>query len=112
MKRLYRICRRPSGALLALDPGPLVLEIPAARLAGVLRRVGLLTMNQREARLLAGSATDGADAATGADSATDVAATTAAAHRADSIYDQAAAIIQAQRRAAGLGPAIDLPDPA
>lgn len=51
------------------------------------------------------------DQASGAGSATDVAATTAAAHQADSAYDQAAAVIQAQRRAAGLGPAIDLPDP-
>jgi ribokinase len=55
----------PPGPLVALDPGPLVLEIPAGRLARVLRRVGLLTMNQREARLLAGAATEGADATTG-----------------------------------------------
>jgi sugar/nucleoside kinase (ribokinase family) len=42
------------GPLLALDPGPLVLDIPADRLARVLARTGLFTMNQREARLLAG----------------------------------------------------------
>jgi ribokinase len=52
----------PPGSLLALDPGPLVLEIPADRLARVLRRVGLLTMNQREARLLGGRAELAADA--------------------------------------------------
>jgi ribokinase len=46
----------PVGTLLALDPGPLVLEIPATLLARVLGRVGLLTMNQREARLLGGAA--------------------------------------------------------
>lgn len=44
----------PPGPLLALDPGPLVLDIPAETLATVGARTGLLTMNQREARLLVG----------------------------------------------------------
>ena len=38
-------------------------------------------------------------------------AASAAARKADAVYDQAAAIIQAQRRALGMGPTIDLPDP-
>jgi ribokinase len=50
----------PAGVLLALDPGPLILDIPPERLARVLRRTDLLTLNQREARLLGGSAATGA----------------------------------------------------
>jgi sugar/nucleoside kinase (ribokinase family) len=42
----------PDGTFVALDPGPLVRDIPAELLARVLGRVSLLTMNQREARLL------------------------------------------------------------
>lgn len=46
----------PGDVRIALDPGPLILDIPADRLAGVLGRLAVLTLNQREARLLAGSA--------------------------------------------------------
>ncbi|MBX5448450.1 PfkB family carbohydrate kinase [Thermogemmatispora sp.] len=42
------------GCLLVLDPGPLVAEIPASRLAEVLRRVDVLSLNARELRLLSG----------------------------------------------------------
>jgi ribokinase len=52
--------RPPGGPRLALDPGPLVIAI-ADRLAAVLPRLWLLTMNQREARLLSGA--DGASGA-------------------------------------------------
>jgi sugar/nucleoside kinase (ribokinase family) len=38
----------PGGVRVALDPGPLIMEIPA------LPRVAVLTLNQREARLLSG----------------------------------------------------------
>jgi len=48
------VASRPSGAALILDPGPLVADIPADLLAGVLRRTTLLTMNRREAALLMG----------------------------------------------------------
>lgn len=44
----------PDGVGVALDPGPLVDEIPADRLAAVLPRVTVLTLNRREARLLSG----------------------------------------------------------
>ncbi|HVH21772.1 MAG TPA: PfkB family carbohydrate kinase [Pseudonocardia sp.] len=44
-------------ARVALDPGPLVCDIPTERLAGVLGAVSVLTLNQREARLL-GAAPD------------------------------------------------------
>jgi ribokinase len=44
----------PAGTRLALDPGPLVADIPADRLAVVLARVAVLTVNRREARLLGG----------------------------------------------------------
>jgi ribokinase len=47
----------PDQVRVALDPGPLVLDIPAARLAAVLATVSVLTLNQREARLL-GAAPD------------------------------------------------------
>ena len=50
----------PPGVLVALDPGPLVLEVPRDRWTQVLIRVDLLTLNQREARLLSGSAGSGA----------------------------------------------------
>lgn len=63
----YELCYPVSGAsleqwipalrediLLALDPGPLVADIPAGRLARVLARVDILSLNTREARLLAG----------------------------------------------------------
>lgn len=46
------VASRPSGAPLILDPGPLVADIPAELLAGVLGRTTLLTMNRREAALL------------------------------------------------------------
>ena len=39
---------------MVLDPGPLVAEIPAERLAPVLRRTDLLTVNAREAVRLSG----------------------------------------------------------
>lgn len=45
----------PGEVFVALDPGPLVRQIPAERLASVLRRADLLTLNQREAQLLADS---------------------------------------------------------
>jgi ribokinase len=46
----------PGHVRVALDPGPLILDIPADRLAGVLSRLAVLTLNQREARLLVGLA--------------------------------------------------------
>jgi sugar/nucleoside kinase (ribokinase family) len=45
----------PPDAVLVLDPGPLVAGIPAAVLGAVLPRVDILTMNHREATLMAGS---------------------------------------------------------
>jgi ribokinase len=45
----------PDGVRVALDPGPLIMEIPADRLSRVLGRVAILTLNQREARLLSGA---------------------------------------------------------
>ena len=45
----------PDNTFLALDPGPLVMDIPARRLRTVLARTSLLTLNQREARLLSGA---------------------------------------------------------
>jgi sugar/nucleoside kinase (ribokinase family) len=45
----------PPDAVLVLDPGPLVAGIPDAVLEAVLSRVDILTMNQREATLMAGS---------------------------------------------------------
>jgi sugar/nucleoside kinase (ribokinase family) len=45
----------PSDLTLVLDPGPLVGEIPAAVLEAVLPRVDLLTVNHREATILARS---------------------------------------------------------
>ncbi|GAA3397986.1 PfkB family carbohydrate kinase [Cryptosporangium minutisporangium] len=51
----------PAGVLVALDPGPLVLEIPSDRLSRVLTRLDVLTLNQREARLLSGTEASGAD---------------------------------------------------
>lgn len=44
--------RERAGAHLALDPGPLIADIPADRLARVLGRLRILTLNQREARRL------------------------------------------------------------
>ena len=44
----------PAHVRLALDPGPLVGDIPSERLDAVLARAAVLTLNQREARLLAG----------------------------------------------------------
>jgi len=44
----------PPAALLVLDPGPLVAEIPSSRWAAVLARTDLLTLNRREAGLLVG----------------------------------------------------------
>lgn len=41
-------------ALLLLDPGPLVAEIPDALMDGLLGRVDVLSLNAREARLLSG----------------------------------------------------------
>lgn len=45
----------PPGALLFVDPGPLVAEIPAAVLDPVLVRCDWLSCNEREAALLAGT---------------------------------------------------------
>lgn len=51
-----------TGARLALDPGPLVPDIAPDRLALLLPRLWLLTLNQREARLLSrAESTSGAD---------------------------------------------------
>jgi ribokinase len=47
----------PDQVRVAFDPGPLVLDIPADRLAAVLATLSVLTLNQREARLL-GAAPD------------------------------------------------------
>lgn len=44
----------PAGVGVALDPGPLVADIPPGRLAALLDRLTVLTMNEREARLLSG----------------------------------------------------------
>lgn len=46
--------RRPPGAALVVDPGPLVSDIPAAVLGAVLHRTTVLTLNRREAALLTG----------------------------------------------------------
>ncbi len=43
----------PGSVLVALDPGPLVLDIPTELWRGVLDKVSVLTLNQREAQLLA-----------------------------------------------------------
>jgi sugar/nucleoside kinase (ribokinase family) len=48
-------CAGLADALLVLDPGPLVLRIPAEVLDSVLRSTDVLTLNEREARLLAGT---------------------------------------------------------
>lgn len=48
----------PDGVLVALDPGPLVDEIPAERLAVTLARTDVLTLNLREAGLLVGAEAD------------------------------------------------------
>ncbi len=48
------LAERASGNLLVVDPGPLAAEKPGMGLAGVLPRVGLLSCNAREARLLSG----------------------------------------------------------
>jgi ribokinase len=44
-----------AGILVAFDPGPLAAEIPAARLAPVLQRADLVSLNIREAGLLGGA---------------------------------------------------------
>jgi sugar/nucleoside kinase (ribokinase family) len=49
----------PSGALLFLDPGPLVAQIPAAVLDPVLSRCDWLSCNHREAALLTGAGPTG-----------------------------------------------------
>lgn len=54
--------RLPGDVLVALDPGPLLLEVPAERMVPALCRATLLTLSQREARLASG-----ADRAAGAD---------------------------------------------
>jgi sugar/nucleoside kinase (ribokinase family) len=46
---------RPAGALLFVDPGPLVAQIPAAVLGPVLARCDWLSCNHREAALLTGT---------------------------------------------------------
>jgi sugar/nucleoside kinase (ribokinase family) len=64
----YDLCYPVSGAalevwlpsigddyLLVIDPGPLVAEIPAERLARVLHRTDLLSLNARESHLLTGA---------------------------------------------------------
>lgn len=45
--------RLPAAVLVAFDPGPLAGEIPAELLRAVLSRVDILTLNCREARMLA-----------------------------------------------------------
>ncbi|MFI5956245.1 PfkB family carbohydrate kinase [Cryptosporangium sp. NPDC051539] len=45
----------PDGVLIAFDPGPMVLEIPPDRLVRALNCVDVLTLNQREARMLTGA---------------------------------------------------------
>ena len=50
----------PAGVFLELDPGPLVADIPRDRLATVLRRTDLLTVNRHEAQLLGGTEATGA----------------------------------------------------
>jgi sugar/nucleoside kinase (ribokinase family) len=50
----------PREVFVAVDPGPLIRQIPAGRLARVLRRTDLLTLNRREAQLLADSPATGA----------------------------------------------------
>lgn len=54
----------PPDAPLVLDPGPLVAEIPPERLDGVLARTDLLSLNAREAALLAETDVSLAEAAT------------------------------------------------
>ncbi len=44
----------PEGILLVFDPGPLVMEISADRLARVLQRADVISLNSREAGLLEG----------------------------------------------------------
>ena len=53
----------PSGALLFLDPGPLVAQIPAAVLDPVLSRCDWLSCNHREAALLTGAGLTGTSSA-------------------------------------------------
>lgn len=48
------VATRPRGAPLVVDPGPLVTDIAAGVLSGVLGRTTLLTLNRREAALLTG----------------------------------------------------------
>src|SRR4051794_31169339 len=43
------VAELPDGVALVLDPGPLVAEIPTDRLGAVLKRLSVLTLNQREA---------------------------------------------------------------
>lgn len=62
--------RLPAEVLVALDPGPLLREVPAERMDRVLGRTTLLTLSQPEARM-----------ATGADRATGVALLDAVRHR-------------------------------
>lgn len=45
----------PDGVVVVLDPGPLVADVPAERLEVVMKRLAVLTLNQREARVLAGA---------------------------------------------------------
>jgi sugar/nucleoside kinase (ribokinase family) len=45
-------CAGLDGALVVLDPGPLVVQIPADLLDPILRHTDVLTLNEREARLL------------------------------------------------------------
>jgi sugar/nucleoside kinase (ribokinase family) len=54
----------PPSAVLVFDPGPLVGRIPAPSLDAVLDRADWLTVNQREAAILAGQADPAAAAAT------------------------------------------------
>jgi ribokinase len=48
------ISSRPAPVRIVLDPGPLVLDIPDERLRAVLAELAVLTVNQREARMLGG----------------------------------------------------------
>jgi sugar/nucleoside kinase (ribokinase family) len=45
----------PAGTLLVFDPGPLAAEIPTTRLAPLLERADLVSLNAREASLLGGA---------------------------------------------------------
>ena len=49
------------GVTVVLDPGPFAADIPAETLAAVLRRTGILSLNEREAKVLGAMALVGAN---------------------------------------------------